>query len=129
MAIQEFTLENMKTTIETNEMVFIDFWAPWCGPCQRFGPVFEAVAAKHPDIAWGKINTDDQTELAAQFGVMSIPTVGIFKDKELIFLQPGALPEEVLEEVVGKVRAVNMEEVRAQAANGELDGEDQSEEA
>lgn len=120
MSVQEFKLENMKQTIESNNMVFIDFWAPWCGPCQRFGPVFEAVAAKHPDIAWGKINTDDQAELAAQFGVMSIPTVGIFKDKELIFLQPGAMPEEVLEEVVQKVREVNMDEVRAEAANDSM---------
>ncbi|MBX2988997.1 MAG: thioredoxin [Bdellovibrionaceae bacterium] len=116
MSVIDLNLSNIKETIEKNEMVFIDFWAPWCGPCQRFGPVFEGIAAKNPDLKFAKINTDDQAELAGQFGVMSIPTLGIFKDKELIFLQPGALPEEVLEEIIQKVRDVNMDEVRAQVA-------------
>lgn len=118
MSVTDLTLANVKETVEGNEMVFIDFWAEWCGPCKRFGPVFEAIAAKNPDLKFVKVNTEDQPELAAQFGVMSIPTVGVFKDKELIFLQPGALPEEVMEEIVQKVREVNMAEVRAQGAQG-----------
>lgn len=120
MSVTDLTLANVKETIENNEMVFIDFWAEWCGPCKRFAPVFEGIAAKNPDLKFVKVNTEDQPELAAQFGVMSIPTVGVFKDKELIFLQPGALPEEVMEEIVQKVRDVNMAEVRAQ---GQQDAE------
>jgi len=118
MSVGDLTSANIKETIDQNEMVFIDFWAEWCGPCKRFGPVFEAIAAKNPDIKFMKLNTEEQPELAAQFGVMSIPTVGVFKDKELIFLQPGALPEEVMEEIVQKVREVNMAEVRAQGGSG-----------
>lgn len=119
MSVTDMTMSDAKDTIEKNETIFIDFWAPWCGPCKRFTPIFEALAAKHPDLKFVKVNTDDQPELAAQFGIQSIPTLGVFKDKELIFLQPGALPEEVLEEIVQKVREVNMEEVRKQAAEGE----------
>lgn len=115
MSVSEMTLKTIKETIDQNEMIFIDFWAPWCGPCKRFAPVFETIAAKNTDIKFVKVNTDEEAELAGQFGVMSIPTLGVFKDKELIFLQPGALPEDVLEEVVQKVRDVNMAEVRAQA--------------
>lgn len=117
MAVMEMTGTNVKETIETNEMVFIDFWAPWCGPCKNFAPVFESIAAKHPDLKFAKVNTEDEAELAGQFGIMSIPTLGIFKDKELIFLQPGALPEDVLEEIVQKVREINMEEVRSQVGS------------
>lgn len=124
MSVSDLTLANIKETIETNETVFIDFWAPWCGPCKRFAPIFEAAAAKNGDMKFTKVNTDDEQELAAQFGIQSIPTLGVFKDKELIFLQPGALPEEVLEEVIQKVREVNMDEVRAQAA-AEGTGDDQ----
>lgn len=121
MAVIEMTQQNAKETIEGNEMVFIDFWAPWCGPCKNFAPVFESVASKHNDLKFVKVNTDEQSDLAAQFGIMSIPTLGIFKDKELIFLQPGALPEDVLEEIVAKVREVNMDEVRSQVAEQDAD--------
>lgn len=119
MSVTDMTSANVKETVEGNEMVFIDFWAPWCGPCKRFTPIFEATAAKNQDLKFVKVNTEDQPDLAAQFGIMSIPTLGIFKDKELIFLQPGALPEDVLEEIVAKVREVNMAEVRAQVAADE----------
>lgn len=118
MAVTDLNLTNIQDTLSQNEMVFIDFWAPWCGPCKRFTPIFEAVAAKNPDLKFVKVNTDDEAELASQFGIQSIPTLGVFKDKELIFLQPGALPEEILEEVVEKVRSIDMAEVRAQMAAG-----------
>lgn len=116
MTVTELTIKNVKETIEQNETVIIDFWAPWCGPCKRFGPIFETVALANPDMKFVKVNTDEEQELAGQFGIQSIPTLGVFKDKELIFLQPGALPEEVLTEVVAKVREVDMDEVRAQVA-------------
>lgn len=121
MAVLEMTSKNVKETIDSNEMVFIDFWAPWCGPCRNFAPVFEGVALKHPDLKFAKVNTEVEAELAGQFGIMSIPTLGIFKDKELIFLQPGALPEEVLTEIVQKVREINMDEVRANNAEETAD--------
>lgn len=116
MSVLELTQANIQETIDTNEMVFVDFWAPWCGPCKRFGPIFEAAAEKHKDVKFVKVNTDEQPELAGEFGIQSIPTIGIFKDKELIFLQAGALPEEMLEEVIEKVRAVDMAEVRKELA-------------
>lgn len=119
MTVTEMTLENVQETIEKNETVLVDFWAEWCGPCKRFAPIFDAAAEKHQDIKFVKVNTDDQADLASQFGIMSIPTLGIFKDKELIFLQPGALPEEVLEEIIAKVREINMDDVRKKVDNGE----------
>jgi len=115
----ELTQANIAETVDNNEMLIIDFWAPWCAPCRRFGPIFEAVALKNPDIKFGKLNTEDQPELAGKFGIQSIPTIGIFKEQELIFLQPGALPEEVFEEVVAKTREINMDEVRAEMAKDE----------
>ena len=116
MAVLEMTKENIQSTVEKNPMVIIDFWAPWCGPCKRFAPTFEAVAAKNPDVVFAKVNTEEEQELAASFEIKSIPTLMIIKEGDIIFAQPGALPEEVLQQVVDKTREVNMAEVRAQAA-------------
>jgi thioredoxin 1 len=94
-------------------IVFIDFWAEWCGPCKRFAPVFEQASERYPDITFAKVDTDDQRELSAKYGVTSIPTLVIYRDGIPLFSQPGALPAAVLDDLVGQVRALDMVEVRA----------------
>lgn len=116
MAVLEMTKSNFNSTIQGNNMVIIDFWAPWCGPCRRFAPVFEAISEKNKDIVFAKINTEEETELAANFQIRSIPTLMIIKDGDIIFSQPGALPEDVLQQLADRTREVNMDEVRAQDA-------------
>lgn len=114
MAVMEMTKENIKETIENNQLVIVDFWASWCGPCRRFAPVFEAVSQKHPGVIFAKVDTEAEQELAASFEIMSIPTLAVIKEGDIIFMQAGALPEEILEEVVVKAKEVDMEEVRKQ---------------
>lgn len=114
MAVLELTKENIKSTVEGNQIVIIDFWAAWCGPCRRFAPIFEAVAQKYPDVAFAKLDTEAQPELAAQFDIRSIPTIAVIKEGDIIFMQPGALPEDIFEQVVVKAKEVDMEEVRRQ---------------
>ena len=108
--------ENFKQVVERDGIVLIDWWAPWCGPCRVFGPTYEKVAAKHPDITFGKVNTEDQPDLAASFEIRSIPTLMILRDKVLLFSQPGAVPEAALEDLIRQVRALDMEKVRADIA-------------
>jgi len=112
----ELTHSNFNETIEKNDIVLIDFWASWCGPCQTFKPIFEAAAAAHPDLTFASCNTEDQADLAASFGVRSIPTLAIFREKVLLFAQPGLLPAEALEDLVAKVKALDMAAVRAEIA-------------
>lgn len=114
MAVLELTKANIKETIEKNELVIVDFWAAWCGPCRRFAPVFEAVAQKYPGVVFAKLDTEAEQEIAASFDIKSIPTLAVIKEGDIIFMQPGALPEDVLEEVVVKAKEVDMEEVRRQ---------------
>jgi thioredoxin 1 len=113
---QEITSGNFKDLVERDGIVLIDWWAPWCGPCRAFGPTYEKVAQKHPDITFGKVNTEAQPELAGSFNIQSIPTLMILRDKVLLFSQPGALPEAALEDLVRQVRALDMDKVRAEIA-------------
>jgi thioredoxin 1 len=116
-ATVEITSKNFKETVEKDGIVLIDWWAPWCGPCRVFGPTYEKVAAKHPDITFGKVNTEEQQELAGSFDIRSIPTLMIMRDKVLLFSQPGAVPEAALEDLIRQVRALDMEKVRADLAD------------
>jgi thioredoxin 1 len=110
------TTEDFERTITDNDIVVVDFWASWCGPCRVFAPVFEKAAERNPDMVFAKVDTEAQPELARAFDVMSIPTLMIFRDNVLLFSQPGALPEAVLDDLLGKVRDLDMDEVRRQIA-------------
>ena len=114
MAAIDITKENFQSTIDDNDIVIVDFWASWCGPCKQFAPVFEAASELHQDIVFGKVNTEEQQELAGEFQVRSIPTLMIFREPIGVFMQPGALPPQALEEVIGKVRELDMDYVRAE---------------
>ena len=119
MATREATDENFNEIVEKNGIVLIDFWAEWCGPCKRFGPVFEAASEKYPDVVFAKVDTEAQPALAGAFGIRSIPTLMVFRDSVLIFQQAGSLPAAALEELVDKVKALDMDKVRAEIAEHE----------
>jgi thioredoxin 1 len=116
VATRALTKDDFKDTVEKPGIVFIDWWAEWCGPCKAFAPVYERVAEANPDIAFAKIDTDQEQELAAAFNIRSIPTLMIFRDGIPLFAQPGALPQQALEELVQRVRALDMDEVRKAVA-------------
>ena len=116
MATLELTKENFEETVLNNPFVVIDFWAPWCGPCRVFAPVYEEVSEQYPDVVFGKVNTEQEQELAGYFQVRSIPTLMVFREQIIIFSQPGALPKSGLEEIVTKAGELNMDQIRAEIA-------------
>ena len=119
MAVVELTKENFEQVITSNPTVIVDYWAPWCGPCRGFAPVFEQVSEEHPDVVFAKVNTDDEQEIAAHFQIRSIPTLMVFRDQVIVFSQPGALPKGAFQQVVQKAKDLDMNEVRKQIAEQE----------
>ena len=116
MATTELTNDNFEQVVTGSDIVIIDFWAPWCGPCKGFAPIFEAASDKHPDVVFGKVNTDEQQELAGHFAIRSIPTIMVFREQVILFSQAGSLPAAALDSVVEQARALDMEQVRKDIA-------------
>src|SRR5881296_1233475 len=119
MATIALTKDNFEQVVNGNNMVLVGFWAPWCGPCKGFAPVFEASSEKHTDIVFGKVNTDDEDDLAASFNIRSIPTLMLFREKVILFSQAGALPGSALEQVITQGRDLDMGLVRKEIADRE----------
>ncbi|MDD5365839.1 MAG: thioredoxin [Gallionellaceae bacterium] len=116
MAVIDLSEENFEPTILNNDFVIIDFWAPWCGPCKGFAPVFEAAAEKHPDIVFAKVNTEVEQAIAGHFQIRSIPTLMIFREKVIIYAQPGALPASGFDDLIARAKEVDMAQVHADIA-------------
>ena len=114
MATVALTSENFEQTLQDNDIVILDFWASWCGPCQSFAPIFEEASNKHADIVFGKINTEEEMELAQRFQIRSIPTMMVVREQVVLFAQPGALPATALDEIITKAKELDMDDVRAQ---------------
>ena len=122
MATVDVTKENFEEIVTKNSLVILDFWAAWCGPCKAFAPAFEAASEKYPDVVFGKINTEEQQELAGHFQIRSIPNVMLFRDQIVLFSQPGAMPPAGIDSVIEQARALDMNKVRAEIAEAEAQG-------
>lgn len=116
MAVIALTGDTFDSTVRENEIVLLDFWAPWCGPCRQFAPVFESMSENHPDVVFAKINTEEERELAGHFQIRSIPTLMVFRQQIIVFAQPGALPPAALTSIIEKVQELDMDDVRRQIA-------------
>ena len=121
MATIELTKENFEATINGNDTVLVDYWAPWCGPCRQFAPVFESMSESHPNVVFAKVNTEEEQEIAGHFQIRSIPTLMVFREQIVVFSQPGALPPAGLESIIEKVAALDMNEVRRQVVEQQLE--------
>jgi thioredoxin 1 len=122
MATVDVTKENFEEIVTKNSLVILDFWAAWCGPCKAFAPAFEAASEKYPDVVFGKINAEEQQELAGHFQIRSIPNVMLFRDQIVLFSQPGAMPPAGIDSVIEQAKALDMDKVRAEIAEAEAQG-------
>jgi len=123
VATVELTEETLEKTVVENDIVIIDFWAPWCGPCKSFGPIYEEVSEKHPDIVFAKVNTEDEQAIAAHFQIRSIPTLMIFREQVVLFSEAGMLPAAGLEQVIEQVKELDMEKVKAEIDAAQAEAE------
>ena len=119
MSAINLSKDNFDKTVTDNHMVVVDFWAPWCAPCRFFAPVFEATSEKHPDVVFGKVNTEEEPELAGMFGIRSIPTLMMLREKVILYAEAGALPAHALEELIAKAKALDMTKVHEEIAKRE----------
>jgi len=124
MATVELTKENFEQVVSDNPMVIVDFWAPWCGPCKGFAPVFEKASEAHADIVFAKVNTDEEQEVAGAFNIRSIPTLMVFREKVILYAQPGAMPAGAFDELIVKAKEIDMAQVQKEIAErAESEGE------
>lgn len=127
MPTRELTEQNFQEHVDRQGIVFVDFWAAWCGPCRAFAPIFEAAAERHPDVTWGKIDTDAQQRLAAEFAIRSIPTLMVFRDGILVFEQAGLLPAAAIDRLLGEIKGLDMDDIRRRLAEAEAEAGAESE--